>query len=36
MLEKQINGFLQYCKVSSFRARFLQTLTIRLNEFKGK
>ena len=33
MLEKQIKGFLQYCKVSGFRARSLQTLTIRLNAF---
>ena len=33
MLEKQIKGFLQYCKVCGFRARSLQTLTIRLNDF---
>ncbi len=33
MLEKQIKGFLQYCKVSGFRPRSLQTLSIRLNDF---
>ena len=33
MLEKQIRGFLQYCKVSGFRPRSLQTLSIRLNDF---
>ena len=33
MLEKQIKGFLQYCKVSGFSERSLQALTIRLNDF---
>ncbi len=33
MLEKQIKGFLQYCKVSGFRPRSLQALSIRLNDF---
>lgn len=33
VLEKQIKGFLQYCKVSGFRPRSLQTLSIRLNDF---
>ena len=33
MLEKQIRGFLQYYKVSGFRPRSLQTLSIRLNDF---
>ena len=33
MLEKQIRGFLQYYKVSGFRPRSLQALTIRLYDF---
>ena len=33
MLEKQIKGFIQYCKISGFRPRSLQTLSIKLNEF---
>jgi len=33
MLEKQIRGFLQYCKVSGFRPRSLQALSIRLYDF---
>lgn len=33
MLEKQIKGFLDYCKVSGFRPRSLQALSIRLNDF---
>ena len=33
MLNKQIKGFLQYCKVCGFRARSRQALTIRLNDF---
>jgi len=33
MLDKQIKGFLQYCKVCGFRARSRQALTIRLNDF---
>jgi site-specific recombinase XerD len=34
MLEEQINSFIQYCKVSGFRDRSLQSLSIRLNQFK--
>ena len=33
MLRKKIKGFLRYRKVSRFKARSLQTLTIRLYEF---
>ena len=33
MLEKHIKGFFRYCKVSGFKARSLQALAIRLNEF---
>ncbi len=33
MLENQIKGLLQYCKVSGFRPRSLQALSIRLNDF---
>ncbi len=33
MLTEQINGFIEYCKVSGFSDRSIQTLTIRLNDF---
>lgn len=33
MLDKQISGFIAYCKVSGFKARSIQALSIRLNEF---
>jgi len=33
MLDKQIKGFIAYCKVSGFKARSIQTLAIRLNDF---
>ena len=34
MLEKQINGFIEYCKVSGFKDRSIQSLSINLNKFK--
>ena len=34
MLEEQINGFIEYCKVSGFRDRSIESLSIRLNQFK--
>ncbi len=33
MLTEQINGFIEYCKVSGFKDKFIQALTIRLNDF---
>ena len=33
MLEKQIKGFLAYCKVAGFKERSIETLSLRLNEF---
>ncbi len=33
MLTEQINGFIEYCKVSGFSDRSIQALTIRLNDF---
>ena len=33
MLEKQINGFIEYCKVSGFRDKSIESLSIRLNQF---
>ncbi len=33
MLTEQINGFIEYCKESGFKAKSLQALTIRLNDF---
>ena len=33
MLEKQINGFIEYCKVSGFRNKSIESLSIRLNQF---
>ncbi len=30
MLEKQINGFIEYCKVSGFKDRSIQSLSINL------
>ena len=33
MLDRQIKGFIQYCKVSGFQERSIQTLAIRLNDF---
>lgn len=35
MLEKHIKGFLRYCKVSGFKERSIQALTIRLNDFNN-
>jgi integrase/recombinase XerC len=34
VLEEQINGFIEYCKVSGFRDKSIESLLIRLNEFK--
>ncbi len=34
MLEKQINGFIEYCKVSGFKDRSIQSLSLNLNKFK--
>ena len=34
MLEKQINGFIEYCKVSGFKDRSIQSLSINLYKFK--
>jgi len=33
MLTEQINGFIEYCKVSGFKNKSIQALTIRLNDF---
>ena len=33
MLEEQINGFIEYCKVSGFRNKSIESLSIRLNQF---
>ncbi len=33
MLTEQSNGFIEYCKVSGFKNKFIQALTIRLNDF---
>ncbi len=35
MLERQINGFIEYCKVSGFKDRSIQSLSINLNKFKA-
>jgi len=33
MLEKQINGFIDYCKVSGFKDKSIESLSINLNKF---
>ncbi len=33
MLTEQINGFIEYCKVSGFKERSIQALSIRLKDF---
>jgi len=33
MLDRQIKGFIQYCKVCGFKERSIQALAIRLNDF---
>ena len=33
MLDKQIKGFLAYCKVAGFKERSIKTSSLRLNEF---
>ena len=35
MLEEQINGFIEYCKVSGFRDKSIESLSIRLNQFNN-
>ena len=35
MLEEQINGFIEYCKVSGFRNKSIESLSIRLNQFNN-
>jgi integrase/recombinase XerC len=35
MLEKQINGFIAYCKVSGFKNKSIETLSLRINQFKA-
>ena len=35
MLHRNINEFLDYCKLAYFSIRTIQALTIRLNEFKA-
>ena len=34
MLEKQINGFIEYCKVSGFRDKSIESLSIRLKSIQ--
>ena len=34
MLENQISGFIAYCKVSGFKSKSLESLSLRLNQFK--
>ena len=34
MLEKQIIGFIDYCKVSGFKDKSIESLSINLNKFK--
>ena len=34
MLEKQVNGFIAYCKVSGFKDKSIESLSINLNKFK--
>ncbi|MBW2166867.1 MAG: tyrosine-type recombinase/integrase [Deltaproteobacteria bacterium] len=35
MLEEQINDFIEYCKVSGFRDKSIESLSIRLNQFNN-
>ncbi len=35
MLTEQINGFIEYCKVSGFKNKSIQALAIRLNDFNN-
>jgi len=35
MLNKHINGFIEYCKVSGFSGKSKPSLTTRLNEFNN-
>ena len=34
MLEKQVNGFIDYCKVSGFKDKSIESLSLNLNKFK--
>jgi len=34
MLEKQINGFIDYCKVSDFKDKSIKSLSLNLIKFK--
>ena len=34
MLEKQVNGFIAYCKMSGFKDRLIKSLSLNLNKFK--
>jgi len=34
MLEKQVNGFIAYCKVSGFKDKSIESLSLNLNKFK--
>lgn len=34
MLEKQINGFIEHCKVSGFRDKSIESLSIRLKSIQ--
>ena len=34
MLEKQINGFIDYCKVSGFKDKSIESLSLNLNKFE--
>ncbi len=35
MLEQHINGFIEYCKVSGFRVKSIESLSTRLNNFNN-
>ncbi|MBW2345667.1 MAG: hypothetical protein JRF53_17030 [Deltaproteobacteria bacterium] len=34
MLEKQVNRFIDYCKVSGFKDKSIESLSLNLNKFK--
>ena len=34
MLEENFKGFISYCKVAGFKERSIETLSLRLNEFR--
>ncbi len=35
MLKQHINGFIDYCKVSGFRVKSIESLSTRLNNFNN-